>query len=163
MSPVTYLVHDEMTTLSVKAIGFGILADVAGSKVLTSLTYMVVGGIYLSKGMSDPEAIDSVRASKSVKVVITVCGLAATALGAYIAARLADENKLGNAVSVGILAVLISACLMSITTLTKPDWFVISALLFPVPISIMVGKHVSKKRANQTLDTNGDSAAATSP
>ncbi len=119
-----------------KAILIGIVADIGA-------TYLVIAVLMVSLGagardLSEEEArqlIESTFQQAPYLLLSGVLGLLATALGGFVAAKVAIVAPLLNAACVGLFDLVLGILLIG----NAPLWFSVIALLLTLPAAIMGG------------------------
>jgi uncharacterized protein YacL len=120
--------------------------------MLLSLTLDVVGGAVLmaafSTGLSSSatpeqqdEAIRAVLQDTSFLLVSLVYGIATTAIGGYVAARMARAYPYFNALATGVLGIVLGLLLAS----AAPWWFDALGYLANLPAALL-GGHWGRRR-----------------
>lgn len=119
-----------------KAILIGIVADIG-------VTYLIMAVLMISLGagardLSEEEArqlIENALQQPSYLLLSGALGLMATALGGFVAAKVAIVAPLLNAACVGLFDLVLGILLIGDT----PLWFSVIALLLTLPAAIMGG------------------------
>ena len=146
--------------ISIKALFLGILTDIGGSLIATivfSLIHRPIIAVYSVRLMSSkqPPATSIIPMWLSplipdtfgYKIITLLIGMAFTFSGAYLAARIAKRRELVYGWSIGVINVILSA----VTFRFPLSWFSLSAVLFPLPMSLLGS--VLARRRNKSIQT----------
>jgi hypothetical protein len=107
-----------MKRLNVRAVLFGVLADVLGSTAC--------GALIASTGQVSPPRIEEL-----------ILGLAFTFLGGYAAGRIAAQSKILNGGLVGAVSALLTIPLLFSSSL--PVWFMATSIAGSIPVAAAGG------------------------
>lgn len=132
--------------ISIKGVLFGILAAVGASAVAAMILLPLFAGSAMSGQMSTEdidEIIKQVMQNDWFLIAIFAVDLACSALGGYIAARVAKKDIYLNAAFVGLVGALVS--LLSLSG-AYPIWFNVGGLLLVIPATLF-GAQLTKDRA----------------
>lgn len=137
-----------MGRVSIKGVLLGVGTDIGGSIVAGVLLLSWFGGSNFSANMS-PDEIDEVvkRITQNGTFLITsfVIGLSLSAVGGYVAARIAGKDYYLNSGLVGVVGVL--AGLLSLSN-AYPIWFNVGGLILIVPAALYGGR-LAESRAGK--------------
>jgi hypothetical protein len=127
--------------LQVRAVLTGVLVDIGGSLLAQILIFVVLG-------LTIPNAPDRAGdAPQNVAVPpdpafwgpLLAIGLLFTALGAYVAARIAKGAELENAFAVGIVSTAIGFTFVFLSPEASPFWVQAAGLLLTIPAAFVGG------------------------
>ncbi len=119
-----------------KAILIGIVADIGATYLIMAVLMVSLGAG--ARDLSEEEArqlIESALQQPSYLLLSGALGLLATALGGFVAAKVATVAPLLNAACVGLFDLILGILLVS----DAPLWFSAMALLLTLPAAIMGG------------------------
>lgn len=126
-----------MGRVSIKGVLLGILTDIGGSIAAGMILLPLFAGGNVSEQMS-PEDIDEVikQITQNGWFLITnfIVGLSCSALGGYVAARVAKQEIYLNAGLVGLFGVLVGSLNLSSE---YPIWFNVGGLLLVIPAALL--------------------------
>lgn len=132
-----------MHAISPKAVLLALLA-VLGIDILSGMVMLGIFAPNLSAEMTDEElrrVLSDLMRNRKYILLSLILGTASTALGGYLAARLARTVPYFNALAFGILGVLIGL----LTSGELPTWYRIVAILITIPAAL-TGAHFAKQR-----------------
>ena len=122
--------------LDIKAIGIGVLVDIAGS-LITALIFAIVYSIILSQqGHSTTEIESMMTGSSFVYLVSLILGLGCTVLGGFVCARIAKREEVKHSAIMGVGGLVLS--LLS-TGDPEPVWYLIIGVILTVPMAVVGG------------------------
>jgi predicted phage tail protein len=119
-----------------KAILIGIVADIGATYLIMAVLMVSLGAG--ARDLSEEEArqlIESALQQPSYLLLSGALGLLATALGGFVAAKVAIVAPLLNAACVGLFDLVLGVLLIG----DAPLWFTAMALLLTLPAAIMGG------------------------
>lgn len=119
-----------------KAILIGIVADIGATYLIMAVLMVSLGAG--ARDLSEEEArqlIESALQQPSYLLLSGALGLLATALGGFVAAKVAIVAPLLNAACVGLFDLVLGVLLIG----DAPLWFTVMALLLTLPAAIMGG------------------------
>lgn len=132
-----------MTRFDPKAIAIAmvlaLMLDVVGAVI-----FQTVFGGELREGMSSEQvkaAIEAMQQNTGYLLASLVYGTGTTVVGGYVAARLARAYPYFNALAVGVIGIVLSLMLTSVT----PGWFDALAYLITLPAAVL-GGHLGQRR-----------------
>lgn len=127
-----------MTDLNMRAVLVGTLVDVVGSILVGGLVFAIIAG---ASGASTSEQLTAlIDASTSLQVLSLVLGLAGTAAGAYVAARMVRGTERVQAFGVGVLSTLIGFTVVFSSPTSSPFWLQATSLIFTIPAAFVGGE-----------------------
>ena len=132
-----------MKKINLKAVILAMLLVVALDVVIAIVLMAVLGPTHAKEGMASKETSDTVVAiSRSATFLLAslVLGLLSTAVGGYIAARIAKKDQYLNASIIGLLGILLGV----FTAGNYPLWFDVAAFLSTLPAALL-GGHFAKR------------------
>jgi hypothetical protein len=132
--------------VSIKGVLFGILADIGASVAAAMILLPLFAGSSVSSQMSAEDmdvVVKQILQSGWFLITNFVVGLACSALGGYVAARVAKKEIYLNAALVGLFRLLIGSFNFSAE---YPIWFTVGGLLLVIPVAL-VGAQLAGDRA----------------
>src|SRR5512138_198169 len=141
--PTSFCYRTGMHAISPKAVLLALLA-VLGIDILSGMIMLGIFAPNLSANMTDEElrsVLSELMRNRAYILMSLILGTASTALGGYLAARLARTVPYFNALAFGILGVLIGL----LTSAELPTWYRIVAILITIPAAL-TGAHFAKQR-----------------
>jgi hypothetical protein len=125
--------------LNLYAIFAGAAADMFGTLMVSIIIGTVASGILLSRGV--PEAELGARLARDTTMLLwsVVAGLAASAVGGFVAARIARFRELTHAASAGGVGLVLSTVSAVLTPTTMPTWYVVTGYGLVVPAAALGG------------------------
>ena len=127
-----------MERVNLKALGLGIITDIGGTIVSSMFLFAIFVGDVYSEQMSQAEIEEAIAiATQRSGFLITslIVGLGFTALGGFVAARVAQKEIYLNAGLVGVASLLIGLFFGS----DGPIWFNIAGFLLVIPAALYGG------------------------
>lgn len=132
-----------------KAVIIGLLVDIVGSIVVSSIIAIPIG-IIMGKNLAITEpGLKSAEISAQIEQQLTTSvgfslsflfiGLFFTGLGGYIAAKIAKIAELKHALAVGILSLLTGVLVTIIFRIPVKTWFDWSGYLLAIPFAMLGG------------------------
>lgn len=133
-----------MGRVSIKAVALGIITDIGGSIVAGIILLAMFAGHVFSEPMSPQEldeALKPITQSGPFLITSLIAGLSFTALGGYVAARVAGKEIYLNAGLVGVFSLLAGLTFGG----EYPVWFNIAGLVLIIPAALY-GGHLAEGR-----------------
>lgn len=96
----------KLQDINVKAVGLGLLADVGGT-FLFSLIFGIIGVLLLVSTGRDIKELEEFAKTRDFFYLMTVAGLIFTGVGGYVAGRVAKKAEILNALTMGVISVLL--------------------------------------------------------
>ncbi len=127
-----------MERVNFKAFLFGIAADIGGTFAASLIIFPLFAGDSFRPDMSAEEieaAMQAVTESSRFLLASLVVGLAFTALGGYVAARVAKQDLYLNAGLVGVAGLLIGLLFGG----GGPIWFNVAGYVLVIPAALYGG------------------------
>lgn len=136
-----------MKKINIKAIIVGTLVDIGGSIAIGIVIGIVAGIIYASSN-GGMEGFEEYSVT-SVPLLVTslIVGLVFVSLGGYVAGKIAKENEIMNALTVGVIAILLGILFTSV----YPVWFNVASFGLILPFAYLGG--ILSSRAKQPNGT----------
>jgi hypothetical protein len=138
------------------AIIVGMLIDVGGS-VVGGTILVVAWGIALGAGGASAEEVSSYfRESSTFQWVSLSTGLACTALGAYVAARIVNRAEYRIALMLGLCSLAFGELMLRILAASDyPEWSRLVGNLLVIPAAFLGGhlRVLQKERRRRTAET----------
>jgi hypothetical protein len=144
----------EHTGATWKAVLFGVTTYLFGTTVAGMVLLVLFSGMLVSQGQ-DPEAISRMLLQSNEYLFVSLAvGLSFTALGGYVAARVANHQEYRHALIVGVIVLIIGEIMVSSDPTGMPLSIRLIGDLLVIPAALL-GAHVrlaAKQRAlAQTL------------
>lgn len=124
--------------IRIKAVAAGLATDIGGSVVGAIVLAILV--IVLNGGETSPEHLATLKDNIYVNLFGVLVSTFFTGLGGYVAARLSRPDGLINAITVGILSVLLGIVLMVLVPGVTPDWHLLLGAILAIPAALLGGK-----------------------
>lgn len=127
-----------MERVNFKALALGILTDFGGTILASTIIFAMFAGNLASEQMSPEEIEEMVKAAtQSGGFLLTslIVGLGFSALGGYVAARVAKKELYLNAGLVGVFSLLVGLLSGS----QGPIWFNVAGYLLVIPAALYGG------------------------
>lgn len=121
---------------SLTAVAAGLTADVMGTFLFGMLATLTFGWV-LSGGAPPEEMARALAASTGYQVFSVVSGLAFTALGGYVAARVANYRELYHGLLLGIATLATGEVLIVMLSADLPLWQRLGHDLLAIPVAII--------------------------
>jgi len=131
--------------VSIKGVLLGIVTDVGASVAAGMILLPLFAGGSVSEQMSAEdidEVIRQITQDSAFLITNFVVGLSCSALGGYVAARVAKKDVYLNAGLVGLFGVLLGALNLSGE---YPIWFNVGGLLLVIPATLFGGEIASRR------------------
>lgn len=127
-----------MSDINVRAVITGSLVDVVGSFVLGYLFFVAVAA---AAGVSTADAVDAIYlGSVPLQGAQLALGLAMTAIGAFVGARLAGRNERVNAFAVGVISTAVGFTVVFAAPESAPFWTQAAGLILTIPAAFAGGE-----------------------
>jgi hypothetical protein len=126
-----------------KAVTFGVLADIAGTFLAGLLLLVVLGSVMVSRGASPEELDRTLLQSDAYLLFAGVIGLGFTVLGGYVAARVANQREYYHGLLTGIVVLVFSEMMTSLSPEGYPLAYRIIGDLLAIPAALF-GAHLRK-------------------
>jgi hypothetical protein len=125
--------------LNLYAIFAGAAADMFGTLMVTLMISTIAQGVLLSQGV--PEAEIGARLARDGTVLLwsVVAGLAASAVGGFVAARIARFRELTHGASAGAVGLVLSTVSAVLAPTTLPTWYIVTGYGLVVPAAALGG------------------------
>jgi hypothetical protein len=140
----------------IKAIIVGLAIDIGGS-VVGGTILVVAWGIMLGAGGASPEEVSQYfHESSTFQWVSLSAGLAFTALGAYVAARIVNRSEYRIALMLGLCSLAFGELMLRLLAATDyPEWSRLVGNLLVIPVALLGGhlrvlEKERRRRATQT-------------
>ena len=132
-----------------KAIALGLAADIGGTLVFSLIASIIYGMLLAAQGLNE-EAIIATFSDTPYQVFGLLSGAIFTAIGGYVAARVANHLEYRHGLYVGLASLLSGEVLVQLLGSETELWLHISSLILVLPAAI-TGAHmrVKHKRAEQ--------------
>lgn len=127
-----------MSDLKPRAVLMGSLVDIAGTFVVSGLFFAAVGTA--SGAASADELVRIIDASAQLQLASIALGLAMTAGGAYVAARLAPAHERLHAFAVGVISTLLGFSFVFASPEASPFWAQATSLILTIPAAFVGGE-----------------------
>jgi hypothetical protein len=152
-APVTGADRDERPGSPVKAILVGLAVDIGGS-IVAGTVLVVAWGILLGAGGASGEDMDRFfNDSDTFQWVSLGTGLGFTALGAYVAARIANHAEYRYALMLGLCSLAFSELMLRLLSGGDyPEWVRLVGNLMVLPAAFLGGhfRVLEKERRTRT-------------
>lgn len=119
---------------SLTAVAAGLTADVLGTFLFGILTMLIFGWVLSG---SAEEMATALAASTAYQLFSVVSGLAFTALGGYVAARVANHRELYHGLLLGIATLVTGELLIASLSPGLPLWQRLAHDLLAIPVAII--------------------------
>lgn len=127
-----------MTDLKIRAVLIGSLVDILGSFILGALFFGILGGV---TGAASAEELTRVYDGSVVLQAATLSlGLLMTAVGAYVAARLAAGAERLHAFVVGVVSTAMGFSVVFAAPEASPFWSQAASLILTIPAAFVGGE-----------------------
>lgn len=139
-----------METLNKKAVLIGWVVDMVGSFVIAAILGVVIGIALGASGVSPAEIEAKIRNSFGIQLLTLVLGFSSTALGGYIAARIARDHEIKHGFAVGTLALLTGIVVLFVVpeSMSRVSaWYKAVSWIFILP-SAVLGAYLRKRTAS---------------
>jgi hypothetical protein len=120
---------------SLTAVAAGLTADVVGTFLFGTLATLMFG--WVLSGGAPEEMARALAASTGYQLFSVVSGLAFTALGGYVAARVANHRELYHGLLLGIVTLLTGEVLIVMLSAELPLWQRLAHDLLAIPVAII--------------------------
>src|ERR1700694_1624649 len=104
----------KVSDIRAKAVLLGLLTDIGGSICVGLALSIVIGVVAAMNGDVSPDHIAALRQNFTLKLTGLFGTTFFTALGGYVAARIARPTPLANSLAVGILSLLLAITLVAV-------------------------------------------------
>lgn len=139
-APVSGADRDERFGSPVKAILVGLVVDIVGSVVGGTILVIAWGIVLGAGGATGEEVTRFFRESSTFQWVSLSTGLAFTALGAYVAARIANRSEYRIALMLGLCSLASSELMLRfLSSGDYPEWARLVGNLLVLPVAFLGG------------------------
>jgi len=132
-----------MERISFKGVILGVAADIGGTIAASTILLLIFAGHLFNEQLS-PEELDAtlkpITQSGEFLLVSLIVGLSFSALGGYVAARVAKREIYLNAGLVGVVSVLIGLTMGA----EAPPWYTIAGYVLVIPAALF-GAHLADR------------------
>lgn len=137
----------------VKAVLFGVLADI-GSTLVAGLMIGVVYGIILASAGVPMEQLEQAMQYSPIGLISLLVGLLCSVLGGYVCARIANHNEYRLAAITGFISMMIGLLFFADDSIKLGESIFLSGLSF---VMVVVGAHlyVIAKRGRHDASSPG--------
>lgn len=135
---------NERRKLSIKAIVFGTAVDVGGSFVVALVSVVAAGAILVAQGVPQDQLEARLQEDTGFVISSLVIGLAFSALGGFIAARVAKYRELAHGAATAVVALGLAVLTLAAAK-TPPPWYEVLSYVLILPATLF-GAHVAKRR-----------------
>ena len=137
----------------VKAVLFGVLADI-GSTLVAGLMIGVVYGIILASAGVPMEQLEQAMQYSPIGLISLLVGLLCSVLGGYVCARIANHNEYRLAAITGFISMMIGLLFFADDAIKLGESIFLSGLSF---VMVVVGAHlyVIAKRGRHDASSPG--------
>ena len=122
----------------VKAVLFGVLADI-GSTLVAGLMIGVVYGIILASAGVPMEQLEQAMQYSPIGLISLLVGLLCSVLGGYVCARIANHNEYRLAAITGFISMMIGLLFFADDAIKLGESIFLSGLSF---VMVVVGAHL---------------------
>ncbi|HEX9437299.1 MAG TPA: hypothetical protein VGA16_09110 [Candidatus Limnocylindria bacterium] len=127
-----------MSELNLRAVVTGSLVDIFGTFVLGALFFFVLENVMST---TSPEELTRIYdGSTALQVVTLALGLAMTAVGAYVAARLSKGTERLHAFAVGLVSTVTGFLIVFSAPESSPFWSQAASLILTIPAAYVGGE-----------------------
>src|SRR5262245_28199179 len=109
--------------ISWKAVVVGFLVDIGISMCLAIAIGVVMGIGLVKKGVKPDQVNDRLMQDQAFLIISMVLGFASTAVGGYVAGRMAGRSELLHGALVGVIGILIGLAFIG----SSPLWYTIAS------------------------------------
>jgi len=127
-----------MSELNLRAVVTGSLVDIFGTFVLGALFFFVLENVMSTT--SPEELTRTYDGSPALQVVTLALGLAMTAVGAYVAARLSKGTERLHAFAVGLVSTVTGFLIVFSAPESSPFWSQAASLILTIPAAYVGGE-----------------------
>lgn len=127
------------------AVAAGLAADVLGTLVGSVAVTLALGVFLAARGVAPEEMERALAASGAFQVFSVAFGLAFTALGGYVAAKVANRRELWHGMVLGLASLAVGELYIALAGADMEPWQRIASWLLIVPAGIY-GAFVYRKR-----------------
>ncbi len=132
---------DSRKRSSLLAVVLGFLVDV-GATMIFGIVLGIVAGVGFAAGGATAPGIDAmVERAPAFQLLGLAGGLACTALGGYVAARVANHSEYANAFAVGLASLVFGEVMLLVQPQDYPLWIRLLGDALVIPAAI-VGGHL---------------------
>lgn len=122
-----------------KAVAIGFAVDVIGTSVFATLALVVIGVFFGARGMP-PEELEAYLARSGLYQAFALAlGAAFTALGGYVAARIANHAEYRHALYVGIASLVFGELVVHLAGGELEFWLRIAEFIVVLPAALFGG------------------------
>lgn len=139
----------EHTGATWKAVLLGVTTDLCGTTVAGMVLLVLFSGMLVAQGQAPEDISPMLLQSNQYLLLSLAVGLSFTALGGYVAARVANHREYWHAMIVGVIVLIIGEILVSNDPAGMPLSIRIIGDLLVVPAALMGGhmRRIAKVRA----------------
>ena len=127
-----------MKDLSVKAISIGLIFNIVGGMLVSSIFSVLWVALFFDGQLENFES--EYAGATSVRVAMITIGLIFAFLSGYLCAHLAKREKVKNALALGILLTLFAVTFIALYPDAAPLWSQVMSLVLFLPLAYAGGK-----------------------
>jgi hypothetical protein len=124
----------------------GLLTDIGGSICVGLVLGVVIGVIAATSGDVSPNHVAVVRQNFALKLIGLFGTTFFTALGGYVAGRIARSAPLANSLALGIVSLLLAILVAALLPGVSPLWKIIAGCIITVPAALLGGYFASRQK-----------------
>ena len=130
----------------------GLLTDIGGSICVGLALGVLLGIIAATSGDFSSAHVAALRQNFALKLAGLMGTTFFTALGGYIATRIAKSTSLANSFAVGVLSLVLGISLAAALPAITPLWKIIAGCIITIPAALLGGYLAARpKRPNRSL------------
>jgi hypothetical protein len=138
----------KISDIRAKAVLLGLLTDIGGSICVGLVLGVVIGIVAAISGDVSPGHIAALRQNFALKLTGLFGTTLFTALGGYVAARIARATPLANSLAVGIVSLLLAITLVAVFPGVSPPWKIIAGCIITIPAALLGGYFAARPKKN---------------
>ncbi len=129
---------------SIRAVGLGLISDIAATLVVSIVLTALVGSRLAGEGATAEELEQALLASDAYTLLALGAGLSCTVLGGYVAARTAGEREYLHALFAGVAVLVFGEMMLAQSSTAYPVTYRLIGLLLTIPAALY-GGHLRKR------------------
>jgi hypothetical protein len=130
----------------------GFLTDIGGSMGVGLVLGVLLGIVAAASGDFSSAHVAALRQNFALKLTGLMGTTFFTALGGYIATRVAKSTSLANSFAVGVLSLVLGISLAAAFPGVSPLWKIIAGCIVTIPAALLGGYLAARpKRCNRSL------------
>jgi len=142
----------KLSDVRAKAVLLGLLTDIGGSICVGLALGVLLGIVAAISGDVSSAHVAVLRQNFALKLTGLMGTTFFTAIGGYVATRIAKSTSLANSFALGVVSLVLAITLAAALPGITPLWKIIAGCIVTIPAALLGGYLAARpKRSNQSL------------